>query len=42
MSDRAGFVVATDELHAIRASEFETRQERDGFDAKGTTIDIIP
>ena len=42
MGDRPGFVVATDELHAIRVPEFETRQERDGFDAKETAIDIIP
>ena len=34
-------MVATDELDTVRVSELETGQERDGFNAKETTINIV-
>jgi len=37
----AGFVVAADEMNAIRVSKLEAHEKGDGFDAEKTSIDIV-
>lgn len=41
LSDAAGFVVAADEVHALRVAEFEADEEGDRFDAEEAAVDVV-
>ena len=34
-------MVAPDEVHALRVSEFEADEEGDGFDAEEAAVDVV-
>jgi hypothetical protein len=37
----ARFVVAADEVHAVRVAEFEADEEGDGLDAEEAAVDVV-
>ena len=41
LRDASRFVVAPDQVHAVRVSQFEAYEERDGFDRKEAAVDIV-
>lgn len=41
LGDAAGLVVAADEVDSLRVAEFKADKERDGLDAKETSIDVV-
>lgn len=41
LGDAAGFVVAADEVHAVRVAEFEADEEGYGFDGEEAAVDVV-
>jgi hypothetical protein len=41
LGDSSRLVVATDEVDAVGVAEFETDQQRDGFDTEETAINVV-
>ena len=41
LGDAARFVVASDEVHALRVAEFEADEEGDCFDAEEAAVDVV-
>jgi hypothetical protein len=41
LGNSSRLVVATDEMDAVRIAEFETDQQRDGFDTEEATINVV-
>lgn len=42
LGDAARFVVASDEVDALRVAEFEADEEGDCFDAEEAAVDVVP
>lgn len=41
LGDSAGFVVAADEVDALRIAQFEADKEGDGFYAEEPAVDVV-
>jgi hypothetical protein len=41
LGNASRFVVAPDQVHAVRVSQFEAYEERDCFDGEETAVDIV-